>query len=210
MSRTARLVLLSGAEADDSTASLVLLGDYLDANADVSCRLVLASDGEGSLAAMDDADVVVVFADRSTIAGAELASLQRYCSGGGAVVSVRSTGRTFEHWPELDTEFLGTLPDGEHEAAASIAVEVAPGAQTHPILAEVEPFAAGGRLRRQVAVAPQASVLLLGRQGARCEPVAWSCEGAGRALVTSLGHPADFWELDFLRLLRNGIAWVTR
>ena len=77
----------------------------------------------------------------------------------------------------------------------------------HLALEGVEPFDAYGSLYRNTPLADDTCPLLLGTEGEHHEPVAWTCERAGRAFYTSLGHQKDFWELDFLRLVQNGILW---
>jgi type 1 glutamine amidotransferase len=43
------------------------------------------------------------------------------------------------------------------------------------------------------------------------EPVAWVREKDGRRVFyTSLGHPDDFKEASFIRLLVNGLAWASK
>jgi type 1 glutamine amidotransferase len=103
---------------------------------------------------------------------------------------------------------LGGHYKGHYGSGATTTVELAPGAEEHPALEEVEPFDAHGSLYRNAPLAEDANPLLFGQEGEHREPVAWTCQRAGRALYTSLGHQKDFWELDFLRLVRNGIAWA--
>ncbi|MDA0335653.1 MAG: ThuA domain-containing protein [bacterium] len=204
-----RILMLSGSFEYDSEESLILLRDYLHANADVSCELILFTSAEDhpSLVAVDDADVVVVFTRRLLMQGVELARLQQYCRDGRPIVGLRTGSHAFAHWLEFDRDVLGGNYAGHHASGVGTAVTVAPDAGAHPILEGVEAFVASGALYRNTPIAADTHLLLVGNAGDHHEPVAWTCERAGRAFYTSLGHQRDFWELDFLRLLRNGILW---
>ena len=206
--RASRIVLLSGSFEYDSEESLILLRDYLHANAALQCELVVFSSEEDpqSLQSLDDADGVVIFTRRLLTEGAELARLQQYCRDGRPVVGLRTASHGFEHWLEFDRDVLGGHYRG-HYGGGGTGVEFTPGAEDHPILVGVEPFEAYGSLYRNTPIAQDTSQLLTGRDGEHDEPVAWTCERVGRTFYTSLGHPHDFWELDFLRLVRNGILW---
>ena len=203
------VVMLSGSFEYDSEESLLILRDYLLANADLQCELVVfSSEGDSpSLVALDDADAIVVFTRRLLTQGAELERLQQYCSNGRPVVGLRTASHAFQHWLEFDRDVLGGHYEGHHDSSMSLDIELVPQATTHPILQGVQPFTACGSLYRNTPIAKDTSLLLSGHQGEHHEPVAWTCERAGRAFYTSLGHQGDFWELDFLRLVRNGILW---
>ena len=58
---------------------------------------------------------------------------------------------------------------------------------------------------------PGANVLLMGRVGSRkpYEPVSWTYihRGGGRSFYTSLGHPDDFDDPNFVKILRNAVDW---
>ena len=206
----ARLLLISGSFEYDSEESLVILRDYLLANSRWSCELLVfrSEDDEVSLEPLESADAVVLFTRRLLTAGAELERFRRYCREGRPVVGLRTASHAFQNWLEFDAQVLGGNYEGHFGAGGITRVSVADGAESHPVLEEVEPFDAYGSLYRNTPLAADATPLLIGREGEHCEPVAWTCERAGRAFCTSLGHQRDFWELDFLRLVRNGIAWA--
>ena len=55
------------------------------------------------------------------------------------------------------------------------------------------------------------TVLLTGSIPDATEPVAWVREKDGRRVFyTSLGHPDDFKDANFNRLLVNALAWTTK
>jgi type 1 glutamine amidotransferase len=204
-----RVVMLSGSFEYDSEESLVILRDYLHANAPVTCELVLfeSEEDDRSLSSIDAADVVLVFTRRLLTAGAALERFQRYCGDGGPVVGVRTASHAFQNWLDFDRDVLGGHYDGHYGSGATTKVELAPHVSGHPVLEGVRPFDAHGSLYRNTPIADDTALLLVGQEGEHREPVAWTCQRAGRAFYTSLGHQKDFWELDFLRLVRNGILW---
>lgn len=204
-----RIVLLSGSFEYDSEESLVLLRDYLLANTDVTCELVVfkTETHDLSLAPMDTADVVVVFTRRLETAGAELERFQQYCRDGRPIVGVRTASHALQNWLDFDHDVLGGHYEGHFGSGVTTKVTVTPGASDHPVLTGIEPFDAHGSLYQNTPIADDTTLLLDGVEGEHAEPVAWTCERAGRAFYTSLGHQKDFWELDFLRLVRNGILW---
>jgi type 1 glutamine amidotransferase len=69
-----------------------------------------------------------------------------------------------------------------------------------------------GSLYRVSPLAASTTPLLLGsHSGQNSEPVAWTNiprAGRGRVFYTSLGHPADFENPAFRKLLLNGICWT--
>jgi type 1 glutamine amidotransferase len=58
----------------------------------------------------------------------------------------------------------------------------------------------------------QTQVLLMGRVGSRQpqEPIAWTniTPAGGRVFYTSLGHPQEFENQDFQRMLLNAVYWA--
>jgi type 1 glutamine amidotransferase len=66
-------------------------------------------------------------------------------------------------------------------------------------------------LNRVRPLQPKAHSILSGSiDGQEPEPVAWTFEhfGGGKTFFTPLGHPQDFTQPAFQRLLRNGIRWA--
>lgn len=205
-----RVVMLSGSFEYDSEESLVLLTGFLHANGPFACQTVVfqSEDDPQSLAPIDDADVVLVFTRRLLTSGAELERFQRYCRDGRPIAGVRTASHAFQHWLDFDRDVLGGSYDGHFGSGVTTKVEVAPGAEGHDILREVEPFDAHGSLYRNTPLADDTTRLLTGCEGEHVEPVAWTCQRQGRAFTTSLGHQKDFWEQDFLLLVRNGLLWA--
>jgi len=179
------------------------------ANAAMDCELlVFASEqDERSLAAIDTADAVLVFTRRMHTAGIELERFQQYCRDGRPIVGVRTASHAWQNWLEFDREVLGGNYEGHFGSGVTTKVEFAAESAEHPILQDIEAFDAHGSLYQNTPIAEDTQLLATGEEGQHREPAAWTCDRAGRAFYTSLGHQHDFWELDFLRLVRNGLLW---
>ena len=212
MTEQLHLTMLSGSFEYDSEDSLRVLDGYLRENARVFTSRLIAyasEDDDPSLACLDEeTDLLLVFTRRLHTSGAELERFKRYCASGKPVVGLRTASHAFQRWLEFDREILGGSYDGHFGAGPVCQVE--PVAVDDPILRDVLPFESRGSLYRTRPLAADAVVLLNGRTDEAVEPVAWRrILGTGaRVFYTSLGHPRDFWELDFLRLLENALLWA--
>ncbi len=93
-------------------------------------------------------------------------------------------------------------------------VTLAAGAERHAILkgVEVGKLVGNGSLYKVRPLGESATALLVGEiEGRPAEPVAWvNVYGQKKARVfyTSLGHPEDFKEEGFRRMLVNGVGWA--
>jgi len=89
-----------------------------------------------------------------------------------------------------------------------------PAGQKNPILAGVTLFRSVGSLYKNSGLATDSEVLLTGTIPGHTEPVAWVRERkldggkTQRVFYTSLGHPDDFADPNFLRLVTNGLLWA--
>ncbi|MFC1525705.1 ThuA domain-containing protein [Candidatus Latescibacterota bacterium] len=212
MSDRIRIVMLSGSYQYDSEDSLNVTRDYLVARLPVSVEILQWADeqDEVDLSPIDEADVLLVFARRLLTDGADLERLRKYCADGRPVVGLRTASHAFQNWPEFDGQVLGGNYQGHYEAGRVTQVEVAPGAEGHPLLEGTIPFQAFGSLYRNDPLPAGSQVLLTGWDGSHREPVAWTRDrGGSRAFCASLGCQRDFWEYDFLRLIENAVMWVS-
>jgi type 1 glutamine amidotransferase len=208
--RPLRVCLVSGCPLYKSDESLALLQEYLEKQGMVKCSRALSKseDDLPGLESLEKSDCMLLFARRMTIHGQQLQRIRRYCRGGGAVVAVRTASHAFQNWLEMDKEVLGGDYQG-HFGNKLTEVQIVEAAQDHPVLAGVKPFGSRGTLYKNSQIAKDATVLLTGTFPGQTYPVAWvrSYRG-GRVFYTSLGHPADFRQPDFLRLLGNAITWT--
>lgn len=209
-----KVVLVSGSFEYKSDDSLAALKKHLEANYPVECTLVAAKAEEDTafvgLEALDAADVAVFFTRRLRIEGESLEKVQKYVKSGKPVVGVRTASHGFQKWLEMDKDVLGGDYKG-HFGAGVADVKPTDKGKDHSILKGVSAFKTNGSLYKNPNVAADVSVLLQGTMGKESEPVAWTREKDGRRVFyTSLGHPDDFKDENFIRLLTNGLAWATK
>jgi type 1 glutamine amidotransferase len=110
----------------------------------------------------------------------------------------------------MDKEVLGGDYKG-HFGAGVADLKPIEKQKGHPTLKGITPFKTNGSLYKNPNVASDVTVLVQGYMGKESEPVAWTREKDGRRVFyTSLGHPDDFKDAHFIRLLTNGLAWATK
>ncbi len=170
--------------------------------------------------AVGDADLVWISVRRRGLKPARLDLLRAHLSAGKALIGIRTASHAFHtrgrhpkghaEWKAFDPEVLGGHYHGHHSANHTTTVTPADGAGGHAILAGVRPFRSAGSLYKARPLAEAATPLLIGAiENAEPEPVAWTHRyGKARVFYTSLGHPEDFEDPNFTRLLTNATAWV--
>jgi type 1 glutamine amidotransferase len=162
------------------------------------------------LEALREADLAVLFVRRMTLPESELAEIRKYLAAGKPLVALRTSSHAFENWKEFDKEVLGGNYQGHHGNNLKTTGNVIEDAQRDPLLNGVKGFISEGSLYKNTPLEPKAKVLLMGTvEGHPPEPIAWTHEYMGaRIFYTSLGHPADFKEESFRRLVQNGMEWA--
>ncbi len=174
--------------------------------------------------ALRDADLLLVSVRRRALPKPDLDAIRAHVAAGRPLVGIRTASHAFapraqdaglgDSWVSFDPEVLGGHYHGHHGSGPRVEFETAPGAATHPILAGIDPraFKSAGSLYVVSPLESAAVPLLIGRiPGKPAEPVAWThASGPAKARVfyTSLGHPDDFKEPAFRRLLLNGMFWA--
>ena len=209
-----RIALISGSFEYKSDDSLRAFQKYLEATYPIECVLVTAkAEKDPALAGLEElekCDVAVFFTRRLQIDGDSLERVKKYVKSGKPIVGIRTASHGFQKWLEMDKEVFGGDYKG-HFGAGVAEVNVVEKAKDHAILKDVKPFKTNGSLYKNPNVAGDVTVLLQGAMGKESEPVAWVREKDGRRVFyTSLGHPDDFKDANFTRLLANGLAWATK
>jgi nicotinamidase-related amidase/type 1 glutamine amidotransferase len=180
----------------------------------------------GLAQAVADSDLVLISTRRRTPAADQLDAIHAHLAAGKPLVGIRTASHAFAlaqgaqlakgaaAWPEFDAEVLGGHYIGHYGAGPKVATAIAPGAERHPILRGVDlsGLLGSGSLYRTVPLAASTTPLIIGSiPGQEPEPVAWTNSphaGQSRVFYTSLGHPDDFQNPVFRKLLLNGICWA--
>jgi type 1 glutamine amidotransferase len=160
---------------------------------------------------LDDCDVMLLFTRRLKLSGDELERIKKYCLAGKPIVGVRTASHAIQTWLDLDKEVLGGNYKGHYGNDLATEVSIVDAAKNHPLLAGVKPFRSAGSLYKNQGLSGDAEVLLTGAIPQHTEPIAWTRDYKGaRIFYTSLGHPQDFREESFRRLLVNALFWTAR
>lgn len=184
------------------------------------------NDFPGLVAALPQADVLLVSVRRRPPKADQLDAVRAHIAAGKPVVGIRTASHAFSlrnnqppeagyaSWTTFDPEVLGGSYVGHHGVGPRVETAPAPGAATHPILVGIDPAKMGsaGSLYKVVPLSPSTTPVLMGSiPNTPIEPVAWTNSprrGGSRVFYTSLGHPEDFDNAEFCKLLLHGICWT--
>jgi type 1 glutamine amidotransferase len=211
--RIIKVLLVSGSLEYNSDASLPKLQAYLEKNHAVKCyRAFRKTDTDiPGLEKLDDCDVMVLFTRRLKLEGEQLERIKKYCQSGKAIVGIRTASHAFQTWLELDKEVLGGNYQNHYAEGPLTDIDVK--AKDHAILKGVVLKQSKGSLYKNTGLSKDVDILLTGSiagKPAVTEPIAWTrLHKGGRVFYTSLGHPSDFADDNFLRLLGNAVVWTT-
>lgn len=183
----------------------------------------------GLVQALSDADLLVLSVRRRALPNEQLGAIRAHLEAGKPLVGVRTASHAFAvrgadqaaltkdstrtEWTTFDPDVLGGNYTGHFGSGVTTVIRAVPQAAGHRILDGLEfgDFTSPASLYRTSPLAPDTTPLLLGEiPGDRVEPIAWTRRyGPMRARIfyTSLGHPADFANPQFRRLLLNAIQW---
>lgn len=210
-----KVCLVSGSLEYKSDESLAAFQKYAEANFPVECvRAFRKSDTDiPGLDALDSCDAAVFFTRRLKPDAGQLALVKKFVESGKPVVGVRTASHGFQDWLAMDRDVFGGDYRNHYKEGPATDVKPTPAGADHPVLTGVKPFASAGSLYKNPAVAKDVTVLLTGSIPGHTEPVAWVRERkfdgkVQRVFYTSLGHPTDFADANFTRLLANGLLWA--
>jgi nicotinamidase-related amidase/type 1 glutamine amidotransferase len=175
----------------------------------------------GLAEALEKADLLLVSMRRRALPARDLEAVRKFIAAGKPVVGIRTASHAFDargkgpaghaEWAKFDPEVLGGNYSGHHGTGPKTTVTAAEGAGKHAALAGVQtPFVGHGSLYKVSPLAASTTPLLTGAiPGQAPQPVAWvNQHGKARVFYTSLGHPNDFQDAQFRRLLSNAILWA--
>jgi type 1 glutamine amidotransferase len=204
--------LVSGSLEYHSDESLAAFQPYLEKHHAVRCTRAFIRTEEDlpGLENLDTCDCMLVFTRRLRISGEQLDRVKRYCQSGRPIVGVRTASHAFQNWLAFDKEVLGGDYQGHYGNERKPEIRVVARSKSHPILEGFEPYVSHGSLYKNPKLAPDVTTLLTGTIPDHTEPVAWvRTHRGGRVFYTSLGHPDDFRQPGFLRLLADALFWTT-
>jgi len=208
-----RVCLVSGSVEYNSDDTLPILQKHLETKHRMQCSRAFRKTDKDlpGLENLDSCDVMVLFTRRLTIDGEQLERVKKFALSGKPIVGIRTASHAFQKWLDLDKLILGGNYKGHFGEGPLCKVAIVDKQKDHPILKGVKPFESKGSLYKNTGVASDVTILLEGSIPGHTEPIAWTRETkGGRVFYTSLGHPADFAEPDFVRLLTNAIYWTTK
>ena len=175
----------------------------------------------GELLGENAADCLVLYIRRLALPEEQLDRVRKYLDSGGPLVALRTASHAFDvhgqakqgqaEWPEFDAQVLGGNYHGHGPNPDGTDVAVVADRADHPVLAGVEPrqWHSPGSLYFTSPVADDATVLMTGSIDDRVEPLTWvRTHQGGRVVYSGLGHPDDFQDPQFRRLLLNAIFWA--
>ena len=180
----------------------------------------------GLAEALSKADLLVLSTRRRLPPRNELDAVRAFLDSGKPLVGIRTACHAFAprgkvplppgaaSWIEFDPQVLGGHYDNHYDAGPKTEITLASGAENSPILAgvDIKQLVGSGSLYRVSPIDRSCEPLLIGTiPGKPAEPVAWTHRygpNRSRVFYTSLGHPDDFKEPAFRKLLLNGILWA--
>ncbi|MDA1272459.1 MAG: ThuA domain-containing protein [Verrucomicrobia bacterium] len=186
-------------------------------------------DDKNNFAGLEDAlaqaDLLFVSVRRRSPHTSQLAAVRKHLMDGKPLIGIRTSSHAFATrgealapgrslWPEFDPDVLGGHYRGHHGSGPNVVVKAAPGAEKDPILegVDLEKLRGNGSLYQASPLVDSARPLLIGSiPGKPPEPIAWTHRfgpKAARIFYTSFGHPLDFQDGQFRRLLLNAIGWA--
>lgn len=181
----------------------------------------------GIVEALKDADLLLVSVRRRTPPKEQLDAVRTYLAAGKPLIGIRTASHAFAlrpkdklvddkhaNWQEFDPAVLGGNYHDHHKAKDPTIVTPTRAAENHPILKDITlgELTGHGTLYKNTPLAKTATSLLTGTiPDQPAEPIAWTHRyGPKQAKIfyTSLGHPDDFKQTAFRKLLLNAIAWA--
>ena len=224
-----RMVFISAESEYGAAESCPDFAHELEMKYGLNCEILQGSitkGGEGrnfisGMEALEKADLVLVFVRRRAFQAEQMKYFRDYLDRGKPLIGLRTASHAFDakgkgpeghvEWPEFDPEVLGGNYHGHYGGGPVTTVTPAGGAIDHPILAGVRlPFTSIGSLYEAGPLTKSTKLLLVGTIPKQLpEPVAWTNRyKKSRVFYSSLGHPKDFENPQFRRLLINAVFWA--
>ena len=175
---------------------------------------------------LDDADLLLLSVRRRVLPQSQMAAVRRYVEAGKPLIGIRTANHAFSlrgttpppgllAWETFDADVIGGHYTNHYGDGPQISVGPAASAAAHPLLAGVDVSAllGNGSLYVVSPLGSSATPLLIGSIPEKpAEPIAWlnTTQWGGKVYYTSLGHPDDFQNPEFNRLLRNAVYGLAK
>lgn len=185
--------------------------------------------------ALADADVAVFFMRFLKLPEQEFQPIEDYLKSGKPVIGLRTANHSFKYpkgharyeWNDgFGRRVLGT-PYIVHQASTTEITAIAKN-MSHPIMTNISkahwesegtlyltrleggcvPLLAGTGEGKGRLLEKDFGTILVNESEADIVAWTWENEWGGKVFGTSLGHPADFGEESFTRMLVNGVCWA--
>jgi putative membrane-bound dehydrogenase-like protein len=208
-----KVLLISGSLEYQSDETLAEFQKHLEANYPVECLRAFRKTDEDlpGLEQLDKCDVAVFFTRRLKIDGEQLERIKKYAQSGKPIVAIRTASHGFQNWLAMDKEVLGGDYQNHYGAGPKCEVKIAKDGEKHPVLTGVKPWTSTSSLYKNPHPAKDVTVLMTGTIPDHTEPVTWVRDyKGGRVFYTSLGHPDDFKDKNFVRMLTNAVFWTAK
>ncbi len=182
--------------------------------------------GEGTdqfptMCELEQADVALLFIRRLAPPKAQLDQFRAFLDSGKPLVALRTASHAFavkgevpsghDQWVDFDPVVLGGNYQGHGPNPSGSDIAIVAELADHPILDGVKPakWHSVGSLYYTAPIAANATLLMNGSADDRTEPMTWIRKYKdSRVVYTGLGHPDDFQQPQFRRLLTNAIFWA--
>ncbi len=182
--------------------------------------------GEGSdrfpaMRELQQADVAVLYIRRLAPTKQQLDQFRAFLDSGRPLVALRTASHAFalhgespaghDQWKSFDPDVLGGNYNGHGPNDRGSDVAIVAQMADHPILAGVKPASwhSVGSLYYTAPIAKDATLLMTGSNDDRTEPLTWIRKYKdARVFYSQLGHPEDFKQPQFRRLLVNAVFWA--
>jgi type 1 glutamine amidotransferase/nicotinamidase-related amidase len=161
--------------------------------------------------AIGQADLLILFMRRTTLPEEQLGRFKAHFDSGKPVIGIRTACHAFQNYLAFDPDVLGGNYHNHFGNKTGTELTLAEGASANPLLRGVtSTMHSAGSLYKTSPLAKTATPLLLGKaEGTDTEPVAWTnTHQGGKIFFTSLGHPDDFKNPSFRRLLTNAVLYT--
>jgi type 1 glutamine amidotransferase/nicotinamidase-related amidase len=224
-----RVVFISGEDEYKAAETLPEFMHELQLKYGLYCNILQSSTDKNSkesnfiygMEELTSANLAVLYVRRRAFQTEQMKYFRDYLENGKPLVAFRTASHAFDtrgkcphghiEWVKFDPEVLGGNYNGHYGSGPITTVTIAAGIQDHPILAGIElPFISNGSLYKASPLSKTTEALLMGAiPNQSPEPVAWTnVNKNGRVFYTSLGHPDDFANPQFHKLLINAVFWA--